>query len=69
MGDPRRRVPRTDAVLADPRLVEAQQVLGRALVKSVVADAQQRARDGEIDPGQVADHAVAALPRSAATLR
>ncbi|KRE25552.1 L-selenocysteinyl-tRNA(Sec) synthase [Mycobacterium sp. Soil538] len=69
MGDPRRRVPRTDAVLADPRLVEATRTLGRALVKSVVADAQQRARDGEIDPEQVADHAVATLPRSAATLR
>jgi L-seryl-tRNA(Ser) seleniumtransferase len=68
-GDPRRRVPRTDAVLADPRLVEATRTLGRALVKSVVADAQQRARDGEIDPEQVADHAVASLPRSAATLR
>lgn len=69
MGDPRRRVPRTDAVLADPRLVEATRTLGRALVKSAVADAQQRARDGEIDPEQVADHAVATLPRSAATLR
>ncbi|KMO82822.1 L-seryl-tRNA(Sec) selenium transferase [Mycolicibacterium chlorophenolicum] len=68
-SDPRRRVPRTDAVLADPRLVEATRTLGRALVKAVVADAQQRARDGEIDPGQVADHAVATLPRSAATLR
>lgn len=68
-SDPRRRVPRTDAVLADPRLVEASRTLGRALVKAVVADAQQRARDGEIEPEQVADHAVATLPRSAATLR
>ena len=31
--------------------------------------AQQRARDGEIEPEQVADHAVAALPVSAASLR
>ena len=69
MSDPRRRVPRTDAVLADPRLVAATQTLGRVLVKSVVADAQQRARAGEIDPEQVADHAVASLPSSAATLR
>ena len=69
MGDPRRRVPRTDAVLADPRLVEATRTLGRALVKSVVAEAQQRARDGDIAPEQVADHAVATLPASAATLR
>lgn len=69
MSDPRRRVPRTDAVLADPRLVAAAETLGRVLVKSVVVAAQQRARAGEIDPEQVADHAVAALPSSAATLR
>ncbi|TRW86156.1 L-seryl-tRNA(Sec) selenium transferase [Mycolicibacterium sp. 018/SC-01/001] len=69
MSDPRRRVPRTDAVLADPRLVAAAETLGRALVKSVVADAQERARAGEIEPEQVADHAVSALPSSAATLR
>jgi L-seryl-tRNA(Ser) seleniumtransferase len=69
MGDPRRRVPRTDVLLADPRLAEAERVLGRALVKSVVAQAQQRARAGEIEPEQVAEHAVAALPLSAASLR
>jgi L-seryl-tRNA(Ser) seleniumtransferase len=62
-------VPRTDAVLADPRLVDASRVLGRALVKSVVAQAQQRARDGEIDPSQVPDAAVDALPTCAASLR
>ena len=69
MSDPRRRVPRTDVLLADPRLAEAERVLGRALVKSVVAQAQQRARAGEIEPEQVAEHAVAALPVSAASLR
>ena len=69
MGDSRRRVPRTDVLLADPRLAEAERVLGRALVKSVVAQAQQRARAGEIEPEQVAEHAVAALPGSAASLR
>lgn len=67
--DPRRQVPRTDVLLADPRLVEASRTLGRALVKSVVADAQQRARAGTIAPEQVADYAVAALPSSAASLR
>ena len=56
-------------LLADPRLAEAERVLGRALVKSVVAHAQQRARTGEIEPSQVADDAVAALPVSAASLR
>ncbi|MGP4054873.1 L-seryl-tRNA(Sec) selenium transferase [Mycobacterium sp. 4D054] len=70
MGDdPRRRVPRTDALLADPRLAEAGQRLGRTLVKRVIADAQQRARDGDISPEDVADHAVAALPAGATTLR
>ncbi|MGV0838113.1 L-seryl-tRNA(Sec) selenium transferase [Mycolicibacterium thermoresistibile] len=69
MTDPRRRVPRTDALLADPRLADAQRVLGRALVKSVVAAAQQRARTGEITPEQVVDQAVATLPTGAASLR
>ncbi|MCV7278373.1 L-seryl-tRNA(Sec) selenium transferase [Mycolicibacterium flavescens] len=69
MTDPRRRVPRTDALLSDPRLAEAARTLGRTLVKSVVAQAQQQARDGLIDPDSVADAAVAALPHSAATLR
>ncbi|KZS60783.1 L-seryl-tRNA(Sec) selenium transferase [Mycobacterium pseudokansasii] len=69
MSDARRRVPRTDALLADPRLAEAQQLLGRTLVKSVIARAQQRARAGEIEPERVAEHAVAALPPTAASLR
>jgi L-seryl-tRNA(Ser) seleniumtransferase len=51
MADPRRRVPRTDLLLADPRLTEAERVLGRVLVKSVVNQAQERARSGEIDRG------------------
>ncbi|WP_240629876.1 hypothetical protein, partial [Mycobacterium colombiense] len=34
MTDPRRRVPGTDTLLADPRLAAAQRVLGRTLVKS-----------------------------------
>jgi L-seryl-tRNA(Ser) seleniumtransferase len=69
MGDRRRRVPRTDVLLADPRLAQAERTLGRALVKSVIAEAQQRARAGRIEPEQVADHAVASLPASAASLR
>jgi L-seryl-tRNA(Ser) seleniumtransferase len=67
--DPRRRVPRTDVLLADPRLADASRVLGRALVKTVVAQAQERARAGKIAPEQVADDAVAALPASASSLR
>ncbi|HET7668636.1 MAG TPA: L-seryl-tRNA(Sec) selenium transferase [Mycobacterium sp.] len=69
MDDRRRRVPRTDVLLADPRLAEAERILGRALVKTVVTQAQQRARAGEIEPEQVADHAVSTLPACAASLR
>jgi L-seryl-tRNA(Ser) seleniumtransferase len=69
MTDARRRVPGTDVLLADPRLVEAQRLLGRALVKSVIVEAQRRARAGEIEPERVAEHAVAALPATASSLR
>jgi L-seryl-tRNA(Ser) seleniumtransferase len=43
--------------------------LGRATVKAAVIAAQQRARDGELDPDAVADAAVAALPLTAGGLR
>src|ERR1700761_3786706 len=66
--DSRRSVPRTDVLLADPRLADAQRRLGRALVKAAVGRAQQRAREGQISPAQVADAAVAELPTRAAAL-
>ena len=66
--DPRRHVPRTDVVLADPRLVAARERLGGALVKAVVAGAQELARSGAIGPEAVADVAADALPPIAATL-
>jgi L-seryl-tRNA(Ser) seleniumtransferase len=69
MTDPRRRIPRTDVVLADPRLVAAAGMLGRARVKAVVAAAQERARRGEIPPESVADAATDALPHTASGLR
>ncbi|MHB1432488.1 MAG: L-seryl-tRNA(Sec) selenium transferase, partial [Streptosporangiaceae bacterium] len=68
MSDARRLVPRTDAILADPRLVAAQGRLGRSLVREAVRQAQQRARQGQIGPGEVVDAAVAALPPLAASL-
>src|SRR5689334_22047745 len=67
--DPRRRVPRTDTVLADTRLADAAARLGRSQVKAAVNAAQDRARRGEISPEQVADTAVAALPARASSLR
>ncbi|HLK77994.1 MAG TPA: L-seryl-tRNA(Sec) selenium transferase, partial [Streptosporangiaceae bacterium] len=66
--DSRRLVPRTDSLLADPRLAEAERRLGRTLVKAAVGRAQQRARDGQIAPEQVADAAVGELPARAAGL-
>jgi len=55
-------------VLADPRLAEARQRLGGALVKAAVARAQELARTGVISPASVADTAVASLPPTAASL-
>jgi len=66
--DPRRQVPRTDAVLADPRLVAARELLGSTLVKAAVTRAQELARSGAISPASVADTAAASLPPLAATL-
>jgi L-seryl-tRNA(Ser) seleniumtransferase len=66
--DARRLVPRTDAVLADPRLVAAEQRLGRSLVRDAVRRAQKQARDGEIRPDEVAAAAVTGLPRHATSL-
>jgi L-seryl-tRNA(Ser) seleniumtransferase len=67
--DPRRAVPRTDQLLADPRLAAAAERLGRARVKQAVTEAQGRARAGELAPDQVADAAVAALPARPTSLR
>jgi L-seryl-tRNA(Ser) seleniumtransferase len=66
--DTRRLVPRTDLLLADPRLEAAERRLGRALVKAAVGRAQQRVRDGQITPEEVVDAAVAELPLRAAAL-
>jgi len=66
--DGRRFVPRTDTVLADPRLAAAIERLGRARVKEAVARAQQQARSGQISPDAVADVAVAGLPPVATSL-
>jgi len=62
-------VPRTDVVLADPRLQAARAALGEATVREVVRTAQEQARAGEIEPEAVVDAAVAALPPRATSLR
>jgi L-seryl-tRNA(Ser) seleniumtransferase len=67
----RRSIPRTDLLLADPRIQAAEGRLGRPLVKAAVARAQERARNAEIatDQAAVADAAVAELPATAASIR
>jgi L-seryl-tRNA(Ser) seleniumtransferase len=68
-ADPRRLVPHTDAVLADPALAEPIARLGRRIVKDAVAAAQQRVRAGDLAPDAVAAAALATLPASATSLR
>jgi L-seryl-tRNA(Ser) seleniumtransferase len=63
-----RQIPRTDQLLADPRMRAAERRVGRDLVKAAISRAQDRARAGEIPPDLVADAAAAELPASAASL-
>jgi L-seryl-tRNA(Ser) seleniumtransferase len=67
--DPRRLVPRTDHLLADPCLAAADAALGPAIVRAAVHAAQQRVRDGALDPSEVVSAVLAALPATASTLR
>jgi L-seryl-tRNA(Ser) seleniumtransferase len=66
--DARRLIPRTDAILGDPRLAAARQRLGRQIVLAAVRQAQEQARAGIIEAAEVPDAAVARLPSLAATL-
>lgn len=61
MTDPRRQIPRTDAVLDDPRFAALITQLGRERVKAAVQEAQQRAREGGIGSAEVMDTALAQL--------
>ncbi|MGH3246202.1 MAG: L-seryl-tRNA(Sec) selenium transferase, partial [Trebonia sp.] len=63
-----RRIPRTDQLLNDPRMRAAEGRVGRDLVKAAITRAQDRARNAEITPDQVADAAAAELPATAASL-
>jgi L-seryl-tRNA(Ser) seleniumtransferase len=66
--DVRRRIPRTDALLREPRLAEAVGRLGTPVVKAAVREAQERVRTGRIPPERIGDEAVALLPGTAAGL-
>ena len=52
--DLRRRIPRTDALLALPEAVAARARLGESVIREAVTSAQQAAREGEISPDDVA---------------
>jgi len=67
--DRRRQVPRTDAVLADPRLRSAAERVGPEVVKTAVRGAQEQVRTGDLAPESVADRAVETLPASATSMR
>ncbi|TCK26086.1 L-seryl-tRNA(Sec) selenium transferase [Pseudonocardia endophytica] len=67
-ADPRRRVPRTDHVLARPDVSAAVERIGRDRVKRAVHGAQERARRGEIVPEDVPAAALAALSGGSATI-
>jgi hypothetical protein len=69
MDDPRRRVPRTDALLAEPALVAAAERLGRELVKGAVQSVQQRVREGRLAPDDAIDAVLRELPATASSLR
>ena len=62
-------MPRTDTVLADPKLTAAIEQFGKARVKNAVTAGLQQVRDGRLAPDQVADEVVAALGEPATSLR
>ncbi|HEX2905083.1 MAG TPA: L-seryl-tRNA(Sec) selenium transferase [Jatrophihabitans sp.] len=68
MTDPRRVVPRTDRMLADPQLAAATRRLGPAAVKAVVVEVQQLIRTGALDPVGAVPAVLDRLPSRASTL-
>ncbi|MDQ2959218.1 MAG: L-seryl-tRNA(Sec) selenium transferase [Actinomycetota bacterium] len=67
--DPRRQVPRTDVLLADPALVEPISRLGPALVKASIGQVQQLIRAGELPPAEAVAAVLEKLPAQASSLR
>ena len=68
MEDPRRRTPRTDAVLADPAVAGAARRLGRTRVKAVVVAVLEDCRSGAVAPEEAVAAVLARLP-AAGSLR
>ncbi|GAA1915194.1 L-seryl-tRNA(Sec) selenium transferase [Nocardioides marmoribigeumensis] len=69
MDDPRRRTPRTDAVLAAPTVAAAADRLGRDRVKAAVVEVLAECRAGSLAPEDVVDAVVARLPGSSTSMR
>jgi len=67
--DQRRFTPRTDSILADPRLREATGRVGDRLVKEAVREALESCRIGDISPADVADEALSLVPDAATAMR
>jgi L-seryl-tRNA(Ser) seleniumtransferase len=67
-ADARRRIPRTDALLALPEVAAAALRYGPAAARAAVVTAQAQAREGSIAPEDVASAAVAALPTRPSSL-
>ncbi len=67
--DARRLVPRTDDVLAHPDIAAALDRMPRRLVKGAVAEAQERARRGDIAAADVVATAMAGLQQPGTSLR
>jgi L-seryl-tRNA(Ser) seleniumtransferase len=69
LDDPRRLIPRTDQLLALPPVRRALERLSEDVVRALVRETQDRARRGEIAPGEVEPAVLAALgARSASSL-
>ena len=68
MVDPRRALPRTDVVLADPTLRAAADRLRPDLVKGAAVAALAEARAGRLPIHQITDRAIGLLPERATTL-
>jgi L-seryl-tRNA(Ser) seleniumtransferase len=66
--DLRRQVPRTDVLLADPRLAEATGRLGGARLKATVVAVQELIRQGELAPDEAVPAVLARLPVTATSL-
>jgi len=67
--DARRRVPRTDVLLDDPRLRQAADRLGATVVKQVVHSVQGQIRAGSVPVEGAVERCLAGLPAAATSLR